>query len=232
MDLPSSVVHKALVDEGATHIHHANTVLTACHFLRARSLLSRGSVEQRGSVQTAQQSDGLDKHYGIWFDVFTDSVDIHARANSENHYGPVLFVLDVDLIEKAYTGRVWVTKLNPTKWKGKTKEERWFQSKDDLAENFTYGTFDHMVVFRHRGGELPFGRFLAKIVLDDPRMQTDEGLDLYSVGYGALRSAITDAGLDVPIERRVCAAHCACRRHYRQNEESTLERFLPYLGDT
>lgn len=231
MDLLSSVVHQALVDVGATHIHHANTVLTACHFLRAKALLSRGTVERRGLAQTAQQSDRLDKKYSIWFDVFADSVDIHARANSENHYGPVLFVLDVGLIKKAHIGRVWVTKQNPTRWRGKTKSERWFQSKADLAENFIYGEFGHMIVFRHCGGELPFGRFLRRIILDDPRMETDNGVNLYSAAYGALRLAMTDAGIDVPIERRTCAGGCLCRRHYRNNDESTLERFLPYLAD-
>jgi len=231
MDLPSSVVHNALAAVGATHIHHANTVLTACHFLRAKGLLSRGTVEHRGLPQTPQQSDGVDKKYGIWFDVFTDSVDIHARANSENHYGPVLFVLDLDLVAKAYTGRIWVTKLNPTKWRGTIDAERWFQSKADLEENLVYGTFDHMVVFRHRGGELPFGKFLTRLVLDDPEVETEDGLDLYSVAYGALRLAMTDAGLDIPIERRACAAACRCKRHYRDNDDSTLERFLPYLTD-
>jgi hypothetical protein len=229
MDLPSKQVHRALVNVGATHIHHANTVLTACQFIRARALLSRGTVERRGLLQTDQYSDGLDKKYGIWFDVFTDSVDIHARAGYANHYGPVLFVLDVALIEKAYTGRVWVTKLNPTKWKGRSAAERWFQSKDDLADNFSYGTFDHMIVFRHCGGELPFGKYLEKVVLDDPKMETEDGRDLFSVGYGALRLAMTDTGLNVPIERRACKARCRCKNDYQTNEDSTLERFLPQI---
>lgn len=229
MDLPSSQVHRALKNVGATHIHHANTVLTACQFLRAQALLSRGSVERENLPQTDQYTDSLDKKYGIWFDVFTDSVDIHERAKSENHYGPVLFVFDVALIDKAYTGRLWVTKLNPTKWKGKSEEERWFQSKDDLSENFSYGTFDHMIVFRHCGGALPFGKYLKKIILDDPEMETDEEVDLFSIGYGALRLAMTDAGMNVPIERRSCRAGCLCKKNYQRDEESTHGRFLPEI---
>jgi len=229
MDLPSSQVHKAFVNIGADFIHHANTVLTACQFLRERALLSRGTIERRGLLQTEQSSDGLDKKYGIWFDVFTDSVDIHKRASTENIYGPVLFVFDVGLIQKAYTGRVWVTKLNPTKWDGKTKRQRWFQSKEDLKTNLTYGTFDHMIVFRHCGGELPFGKYLRKIILDDPGMKTKDGVDLYSAGYGGLKLAMTDAGLDIRIQKRICTPKCRCKRNYQRSPKETRGRFFPEI---
>lgn len=228
MDLSSLRVYEELVRKGVESIHHANTVLAACQFLREKALLSRGTVERRGLLQTGQHSDDLDKRYGLWFDVFTDSVDIHERASTENHYGPVLFVLDVSVIEKTYTGRIWVTKLNPTKWKGTAHDERWFQSKDDINHNFSYGTFDHMIVFRHCGGELPFGRFLEEIILDDPEMSKDKA-DLYSVAYGALRLAMTDAGLNIPIRRRKCARRCGCVDHYQNKPNTTYRRFVPVI---
>jgi hypothetical protein len=218
------------VGAGVRCIHHANTVLTACQFLRAKSLLSRGTAARRGLKQTQQYTDELDKRYGIWFDVFVDSVDIHARASTENHYGPVLFVLDVDLIKKAYTGRVWVTKLNPTKWKGNPEHSRWFQSREDLKDNFAYGTFDHMIVFRHCGGELPFGSYLREIILDDPHLVTNPGeVDLYGIAYGALRFAMTEAGLVVPIQRRQCADRCRCKDNYLQHPQKAYERFVPEI---
>ncbi len=227
MDLQSLRVHQALVAKGVENIHHANTVLTACQFLRVKALLSRGTVESRGLKQTSQYSDKLDKRYSMWFDVFTDSVDIHARAGTENRYGPVLFVFDVSMIERAYTGRIWVTKLNPTKWRGRSKKERWFQSSDDLNDNFSYGTFDHMIVFRHCGGELPFRGFLREIILDNPEMETKEDVDLFSAAYGALRLAMTDSGLDVPIRKRECATGCQCKRNYRRARKNIYERFIP-----
>lgn len=85
MDLLSVRVHEALVAKGVENIHHANTVLTACQFLRVKALLSRETVESRGLKQTPQHSDKLDKRNSIWFDVFTDLVDIHERASTENH---------------------------------------------------------------------------------------------------------------------------------------------------
>jgi len=137
-------------------IYHANSVITACQFLRTSSLMSRGTVERKELYQTPQKSDQTDRQYGIWFDIFVDSVDIHARAKTVNAYGPVLFVIDSELIKNTYTGKVWVTKLNPTKWNDKTHEQKWFVSSDNLKDNFVRGRFDQMIVFRHCGGELPF----------------------------------------------------------------------------
>lgn len=203
MDIPSKHVFDALMDEGIDELHHANSVATACQFLRSRSLMSRGTVERLGITQTPQSSDDLDKRYGIWFDVFADSVDIHNRARRANAYGPVMFVFDTELINRSYTGRIWVTKLNPTKWSGKSEKQRWFQDKKDLEDNLTRGTFDQMLVFRHCGGELPFKKFLKRIILDDPQHTSEEDVDLYSMAVGALRLAMSDSGLDIPIDSNI-----------------------------
>lgn len=225
MDIPSKHVYQVLDEKGVRTLHHSNSVLTACQFLRSKSLMSRGTVERLGIKQTEQSSDLLDKRYGIWFDVFADSVDIHARARRANAYGPVLFEFDSKIIERTYTGRIWVTKLNPTKWADRSDQQRWFQDKDDLEQNFVRGQFDQMVVLRHCGGELPFKSYLNKIVLDDPQQQTADGVDLYSSAHGALSLAMSDSGLDVPIERRVCTAGCQCTANYRANRARCREFF-------
>lgn len=229
MDIPSKHVFDALIDEGIDELHHANSVATACQFLRSRSLMSRGTVERLGITQTPQSSDDLDKRYGIWFDVFADSVDIHNRARRANAYGPVMFVFDTELINRSYTGRIWVTKLNPTKWSGKSEKQRWFQDKEDLEDNLTKGTFDQMLVFRHCGGELPFKKFLKRIILDDPQRTTEEDVDLYSMAVGALRLAMSDSGLDIPIERRVCRAGCKCNDNYGEDDERLYMMFDPKI---
>ena len=191
MQISSKTVYQVLADNGITEIHHANSVLTACQFLRAGSLLSRGSIERREMFQTAQTSDAIDQQYSVWFDVFADSVDIHDRARKANAYGPALFVLDSAIIKESYTGGVWVTKKNPTKWEGAKHEERWFTSSKDLRENFVKGRFDQMIVFRHSGGELPFENYLKEILLDDPEYKTPGRIDLFSMAKGALILAIS-----------------------------------------
>jgi hypothetical protein len=229
MDLPSKHVLEILSNSRVGELHHANSVATACQFLRSKSLMSRGMVERCGFSQTPQASDEIDRRYGIWFDVFLDSVDIHSRAGRSNVYGPVLFVLDSKLIERKYTGRIWVTKLNPTKWAKKSASQRWFQSKADLEEGFVRGNFDQMLVFRHCGGELPFGSYLKRIILDDPKCEVQNGVDCFSMAYGALKLAMADGGLDVPIERRVCPQGCLCFEEYVQAEEMVSMMFDPMV---
>ena len=229
MDIPSRHVFDVLTEKGVDNLFHANSVATACQFIRSRSLMSRGTVERLGATQTPQASDDVDKRYGIWFDVFMDSVDIHHRARRANAYGPVLFVMDTKIIERTYTGRLWVTKLNPTKWAGKPDQQRWFRNKKDLEENFVVGRFDQMIVARHCGGELPFKRYLRKIILDDPNKETEDGVDLYSMAVGALHLAMQDANLDVPIERRQCRHGCLCGEYWGEDDERLFQMFDPKI---
>ena len=229
MDLPSSHVFEVLTEKTVEELHHVNSVATACQFIRSKSLMSRGNVERMGFAQTRQASDEIDKRYGIWFDVFVDSVDIHHRARRANVYGPVLFVFDINIINKNGTGRLWVTKLNPTKWVGKPDNRRWFQDRNDLEENFVKGEFDQMIVLRHCGGALPFGTYLRKIILDDPGFRNDDEIDLYSMSVGALRLAMQDAKIDVPIERRQCRDRCTCSTYWNENNERRSHMFDPKI---
>ena len=230
MEIASKRVFEVLQEKGVDTIYHANSVLTACQFLRNRSLMSRGTVFRKGLYQTSQISDRIDRKHGIWFDVFIDSVDIHDRARQANCYGPVLFVIDSELIKRTYTGRVWVTKLNPTKWKGKGHRERWFVFDNDLSNNFARGNFDQMIVFRHCGGELFFTKYLTEIILDDPELKTrGSRIDYYSMAYGALTLAITEGGLNIKIRKRRCPNGCKCLDDYRINLDRTREMFIPRI---
>ena len=229
MEISSKKVYDILTEKGITQLHHANSVITACQFLREGSLISRGTVDRNGWFQTPQESDSIDKNLSLWFDVFVDTVDIHDRAKRKNVYGPVLFVLDVAIIKKAYTGCVWVTRLNPTKWKSKKHEARWFTSADDLADNFVFGEFDQMIVFRHSGGELPFGRYLKEVVVDDPKMKKPGMIDFYSMAYGALTLAKTEGEVDVKIKKRRCPTDCKCVPGYKREPKRTIKMFFPKL---
>src|SRR5437879_6502931 len=96
--MKGSDVYGVLKEVGATHLYHANSITTSCTFLEQGGLMSRGLVEGRGLEQTKQLSDRIDKKYGIWHSIFLDHIDIHHRANGLNLYGPVLFVLDLEIL--------------------------------------------------------------------------------------------------------------------------------------
>lgn len=230
MDLPSKKVFEALLKKGVDKLHHANSVLTSCQFLRQNAFLSRGTVERRKLFQTTQSSDADDRKFNVWFDVFTDSVDIHARSGRPNVYGPVLFIINVEALRKTWTGRIWITKANPIRWSGLSEEERWFRSIEEIEADFQYGTFEQMIVFRHCGGELPFKDAVTEIILDDPKIRTPKNdVELYSVAFGALQLASFEGGLSIPILRRECAGGCKCQELFREHFKRTAEMFAPRL---
>lgn len=227
MHIPSRRVYEAITNAGADKLYHACSVPTACQFLRTNSLMSRGTIERLGVKQIPQDSDALDKKYSIWFDIFTGSFDLHDQASRHNAYGPVLLEIDTGIIEYMSTARVLVTKLNPEKWSGKSEKQRWIQNKQELDEGFIKGTSDQLVVFRHCGGELPLKHYLKRIVLDDPGLENSEGVNFYDMAVGALRLAMSDSKLDVPIVKRDCSISCDCNAYYSSHADYVYDMFDP-----
>jgi hypothetical protein len=231
MEILSKRIYEVLKDKGVASIYHANSVVTSCNFLRNRCLMSHGAVDKLGLAQMSRISGQAEKSYGVWDDVFTDSVDIHKLEGGVNSQGPVLFELDIEIIRNTYTGKVWVTKSNPREWEAETKHERrWFISANDLDHYFTLGNSDHMPVFRHCGGKLPLQNHLKRIILDDPKLTIDDRqIDCFSMAYGAIALAMSEGGLQVPIEKRECDADCGCRHGYKSGVVDAEKMFSPRL---
>lgn len=227
MELPADKVYKVLSSMGVDALYHANSVLTASHFLSAGALLSRGSTERLGKGMTEQSSDSIDQQRSLWFDVFMDTVDIHARIAGLNHYGPVSLCLDSEIIAQPEAGNIWITKLNPTKWNKRSHKDRWFTSISELRRDFQPGTFDHMIVVRHSGGQLCIGKFLKRVTLDNPKLVWGD-VDYLNIGRGALRLAMTQGGFNhIRIKTRSCNSDCKCVRQYRNDVSLVKQMFEP-----
>jgi hypothetical protein len=204
---------------GATHLHHANSVITCCTFLEQRGLLSRGFVEENGLKQSVQPSDELDKKYGIWHSIFLPHVDIHDRmgqTKGPNQYGPALFVLDLDVLLRLPAGaELRVTKRSPVYWYDTEPDSgRWFQSAEDLAKSVNFGDSDKMLAAQATSGKLDFPDRRARIILDDPQRQLSSGEDAYTHAENHLRVAAALGQIEVSIERRKCQAGCMCVGKY------------------
>lgn len=228
MELNSRAVYEVLKGKGIDTFHHANTVQTACVFLQHGRLLSRGTVDERGIEQTAQKSDEIDRKYGIWYDLFLDSVDIHERAKGRNFYGPVLFRFRLDLLLEDWLPSVWITKKNPTDWvEGESHAERYFQSVEEFDRNYRKGNFGSMFMLRHAGGVLRLQPHLLDVVVDDPGWEYKD-IDIYSQTVGALNASAWQGGIkDLVITKRVCASACKCANQYTQflNNEETRKKY-------
>lgn len=239
MELDSTSVHRVLVDKGIDSLHHANTLQTSCLFLQRGRLLSRGSAEEMGLIQTPQRSDDLDKRYAIWHDVFLDSVDIHERASRRNLYGPVLFRFELEVLLDAQIRSIWITRKNPTDWRDHDKrEDRYFSSVDEFAQRYSKGDFGSMFMLRHNGGSLKLSPYLKDIVLDAPDI-SDDDVELYSHSVGALRLSAWQGGLrNLAIVRRKCLRFCKCTSEYdtllqnaiAKNDERELTKLFVFGG--
>ncbi len=227
MEILPKRIYEILKEKGVSSILHANSVENACLFLRNRCLMSRETIEKLSSQKRSPKPSHNSNNYSIWNDIFTDSIDLHKQANSVHNYGPVLLELDTEIIKNTYTGKVWVTKSNPTTWDTNTSHERkWFVSVNDLEDSFHYGSLDHMIVFRHCGGKLPILGHLNRVVLDDPRLQTERyRIDYFSMAFGALMLAMKEGGLEVPIEKRTCNQGCSCLDSYRNGKSEPEKMF-------
>lgn len=225
MELNSKEVLKVLTAKGIDTLHHANTVQTSCLFLQHGRVLSRGTVDERHWNQTSQKSDDLDKKFGIWYDIFLDSVDIHDRAKRRNLYGPVLFRFSLDLLNEDWLPSIWITKKNPTKWvDGEPASDRYYSSIYELSNGYQKGNFDSMFMLRHAGGVLRLLPHLKDIVLDDPNWE-HSGIDIYAQTVGALRASAWQGGIrEIDIVKRECKKDCNCTNQYNEVLKTFAEK--------
>jgi len=213
---------------GATHLHHANTVTTSSTFLEQGGLASRGFVEGHSLHQTSQPSDEKDKRYNIWHCVFLDHVDIHYRAGrvkGPNLYGPVLFLLDLEILLRLPVGsEVFVTKSNPVHWfDNQPVGDRWFQTLDELAANLAFGNFDKMLVIQTPSEIIPFPDGRAQIALDDPKRRLSSGEDAFAHAQERLQVAAAAGGIQVSIAPHECRSDCSCAEQYARYSSAYMD---------
>lgn len=212
-------VYKVLMDLGGDKLFHANSVSTSLSLLQLGGLASRGVVMDRGLRQTNQISDAADRKYGIWYDSFLDTYDIHSVLKRRNFYGPVLFVMAAELLLRLPPETiVQVTRCNPTKWDGLPNDQRYFLTTSELYAGLRVGHFDHMVTIRSPDGIVPFSGTVERIILDEPRLNAPDVGPEYVAARDAISVAAAQAGIQVQVERRTCV-RCNCTTEYQDPEK-------------
>lgn len=224
-------VYEAFKSIGAKQLHHANTVTTSCSFLQLGGLGSRQFVEASGLPQTSQESDDIDKKFGLWNCIFVDHVDIHnrgGRAKGPNQYGPVLFVFDLELLlELPAKSRVRVTKKNPWYFKsGETAKDHWFQSPDEVVANVKFGNFEKMVVIETPSGLLEFPNKRVRITLDAPDRALPSGIDARASADAKLRKSAKKGGVSITIDPANCRSSCICREVYAGYSQRDFDKLF------
>lgn len=207
------------------NIYHANTVTTSCTFLQLGGLASRGLGVDLELPQTPQSSDEIDRECGIWYDVFTDTVDIHERARRPNEYGPVLFKLPVDILNSLPEhSEVLITKCNPIYWHNISPDKWFFESIEDLERGLIKGEFAQMIVIRTPKGILPFPKGQVSIIIDDPQRNLSSRVTAYKHAISKIQPAANK--LSIPTKKRVCGYGCKCVEKYLAFGKSDFERYF------
>lgn len=232
ISLDPKELYSFLESKNIKQFFHANTVKTSCTFIQQKGLLSRGSIESKGLIQTAQSSDQIDKKYNVWNDIFLDIVDLHGYFPRQNLYGPVCFVLDSKLLLDAELPNICITKDNPIYWNDSLiEEDKYYSSVDEYAECFEDIKKNHilhsqMFTIHNTLKRIPFKKYLIKIIFDNPGVKIDN-IFLYRQAKETLIDSLKKSGLDVDkLEVRKCSG-CFCHDNYlNQVEESELKKLF------
>lgn len=196
--MTNSEIKKILIDKGVHQLYHTNTVETSLSFLKNGGLMSRGVCEDEKIPQTPQYTDMKDKVFGIYYDIFFDSIEIQRRTGYSS-YGPVLFVYNIDVIDTIDEGHIRITKMNPEKWYSTANpNERYFQSLDELSSGFTKGDFGQHITLTNQREILSFD-YLEKIVLSNPQKEDN---CLFDLAKSTIEKVIEDELIDVSFKIR------------------------------
>lgn len=220
-------IYNILKQKGIETLFHANTVMTSSGYLENDSLISREKMESVGLPQTMQESDTKDKGLGIYNDIFLDTVDNHIRFNRSNYYGPVLFEIDIEILNKIQSGQILITKKNPADWDFSLKNG-FYNSLQDIQRSY-FGEHNNHIIYRDPSGMLNIKGFIKRLVLDDPnKNEPIPEVSIYDVAESSLEYSIGKSSLGIQVTKRDCQSiFCKCQNTYDNRIWYMLNKFMP-----
>lgn len=210
-----------LKSNNINYLYHANTVATSCTFINKGGLLSRGVVEKLGLFQTPQDSDEKDKEVMVWNDIFLDAFDLHIKYKKPNKYGPVCFVLKIELLLDENLPNVCITKSNPWYWESTSRDNtNYFSSvkeyQDIFDESYSNNTIQQkMITICDTSYVLSFNNYLVQIILDNPNLIVNN-VNLYNNAFKIIQQTLLNNAYDKNIlSQRECPyPGCYCLYNY------------------
>ncbi len=223
-----------LIKKGVKYFYHANTMITSLTFIKQGALLSRGYVETNKLAQTAQTSDALDKEFDVWDTVFLDGTDLHKKFGSRNKYGPILFLLDLDILKNENFKYIKVTETNPSYWR--TAITKYSNSIDDINKKYLTGNKLQdgrtMFLFTKPEKEISLEKYCKQIIIDDPKLslQYPDGKekDISDMLTNTITSALAEsniATIEVKLRHKEEKTHCVCTRTYQAMYKTNKTQF-------
>ncbi|GKX31397.1 hypothetical protein SH1V18_38770 [Vallitalea longa] len=221
-------LYEFLLSKGIENFFHANTLTTSCSFIQQNKLMSRGIVESLGLPQTSQESDIIDKKYGLWDCIFLDVYDLHKEGfgnyKRQNLYGPILFKLSTKcLIESVPNVRI--IKENPVNWeKCNIDTSNAYLKLDEYIENFGDNTFKKMIIFKEENFNLFLDKYLEEVIIDST--SSIKEVNYGKRAYDIILKHMESNNLQCNIKMRECNYDCYCKKNYEEMSSKELQKLF------
>jgi len=236
--LSSKSVYQILIKKEIDSFHHVNTLKTSLTFIKNNALLSRGHVENNGLIQTIQSSDGIDKEYDIWDDVFLDGLDLHRHFCRNSPYGPIMFKIDLKILTLPDFQEIYITKDNPTNWKSKPSVHDCYykdlsEFENDYRNSGKIKDGQIMFTFKSPGRNIKLNKFCNEIIVDDPNIFSSDK----SLGILAKKKIIDELQINglghIPVSLRHSNEKwhsCWCFTNYSSMRFLNLDKMKLFFG--
>ncbi|ASU35838.1 hypothetical protein MuYL_3953 [Mucilaginibacter xinganensis] len=212
---------------------------TSITFIRNNALLTRKFVEDNNLPQTVQNSDPIDKEYGLWDDIFLDGLDLHQHFNRNSPYGPIMFKIDLKILTLPDFQNVYITKDNPTNWRSKPNwDDRYYKNIEEFAKDYRNSgrvrDGQIMFTFKNCSDKIKLNKFCREIIVDNPHILLKD--NIRSLGTLALSKIVSELSSNKLSHIPVTLRHnentlpfCWCVKNYGQmqlfNKSELILRF-------
>ena len=207
-----------LRSRGITQLFHANSVETSISFFRVGTLLSRDQCIKQKLPMSSQFTDSNDQVHGVWDDIFLNFHDFHRNFKRPNKYGPVSFVINVNLLENELSKRPYlnlhITKSQPHDWQSSTTDdEKWRKDLSGLFKNalgsgnptYLNGWPDIVLALSSSEG-VPLSLCDQVVIDSHPNNE-----NFFAQVQTAFQACMKPQGLSFPIQKRKCLIpRCLC----------------------
>jgi DNA-directed RNA polymerase subunit RPC12/RpoP len=207
VDLDAKKVHEILKQKGVRFLHHANTVLTSKTFLEYNALLSREQVSSKNLFQTKQDSDDKDNELGINNYLFLDGKDLAEYFSRPNHYGPVLFKMNLDLLLSNEIKTIRISRKNPIYWNSSDGlNDKYHNNLSEFDNEYLTGDKlrdgGTMFMITTTNGILSLEQYLEEISIDNPNLIFTDKTNLITKISDFLKPELTKLGKQLQILNR------------------------------
>lgn len=202
MSINKTELYNFLHDKNYRYLYHANTVVTSCSFIEQGGLLSRKETENRNLNQTPQDSDKKDKILGVYNDIFVDVLNLGQYYNRINYYGPICFVMSIDMLLDENLPDVHITVNNPIYITN--PNNMYYNDVNDYINVFSQSLLNHtiqqkMITFKNCNDIIPFNPYLKEIIIEQPYFTND----IIQNGLDTIKKCIQNNNINAQI-KHVC----------------------------